>query len=92
MDHEGTAAQPVGDPGVAGTRTGGVDADAAAPGVTARDGAHPQDEQAGDGASDIEAQVDGLLAGVTGLPLREQVGVFESVHAALTDRLSEKDA
>ncbi len=92
MDHEGTAAQPVGDPGVADTRTGGVDAYAAAPGVTALDGAQPQDEQVGDGASDIEAQVDGLLAGVAELPLREQVGVFESVHAVLTDRLSEKDA
>ena len=48
--------------------------------------------RAGTGTSDIEAQVDDLLADVTALPLREQVGVFESVHAVLTDRLSEKDA
>lgn len=89
MDHEGTAMQPVADPGVAGTRPGGVDADVAAP---ALDGAPPGGERAKDGTSDVEAQVDDLLAGVDGLPLREQVDVFESVHAVLTDRLSEKDA
>jgi len=87
VDHEGTAAQPVGDPGVADTRPGGADADAAAPAGTQR----REDPVRGE-TSDIEAQVDDLLADVTGLPLREQVGVFESVHAVLTDRLSEKDA
>ncbi len=92
MDHEGTAAQPVGDPGVAGTRPGGADADAPAPVDPALEAAQRQAEQGRDGDLDIEARVDDLLADVTALPLREQVGVFESVHAVLTDRLSEKDA
>lgn len=92
MDHEGTAAQPAGDPGVAGTRTGAAAADAAAHVDPDPAGAQRPDERVRDGGVDIEAQVDDLLADVAALPLREQVDVFESVHAVLTDRLSEKDA
>jgi hypothetical protein len=92
VNHEGTAAQPVGETGVAGTRTGGGDADAPAlrdDAVSAQQAAEALDP---DRASDVEAQVDELLSDVAGRPLREQVDVFESVHAVLTDRLSEKDA
>lgn len=86
MDHEGTAAQPVADAAVA--RAG--DAPAAR---DVDDGAGlSRAGHADAAASDLEAQVDGLLAEVSDRPLREQVDVFESVHAVLTDRLNEKDA
>ena len=88
MEHEGTAAQPVDDPGVADAREGGADPDTTTPVDRAPDLQRPAEPV----RDDVEGHVDGLLADVTALPLREQVGVFESVHAVLTDRLSEKDA
>lgn len=42
--------------------------------------------------SDVVAQIDRLIAGVPGLPLPDQIEVFESAHRTLTDLLNEQDA
>lgn len=64
-------------------------ADAVLPATDPPAPAPPEPEPTRDG---VGAEIEALLAGVTDLPLRDQVEVYQAVHDALTGRLNERDA